>query len=187
MDFKRNNWNETEEGGMETFIGLVEVGLHPTIMTHIRETVGLGTEKFPFFIDYVFHYLKWTPKHRVQIVYIKEWRDVLGQYSQLFDSRHRISLRKPKGGWPESRKEIILSNLAVLAHEMVHAWQHESGRFVTAHSRGDKFTEWEGELWEATKHDWIDRPWEKEAVRMSHEIMISFIKMMNNIYGEKQR
>lgn len=180
MIFKTNEWIVNERGYTMTTVGTANIFLNGTTKEHFRDFIGLGEEKLPFFIDYVLSYLGWTPQTDIEIIYhSKPHMNDLGHYYKMDKPvvRHSISIRRPMSGWSGTKQNILMLNLYVVAHEMVHAWQEESGRLSHERSR---YTIWEGEEWDTEKHPWQDRPWEQEAESISRMIMKTFIEMMEN-------
>lgn len=94
--------------------------------------------------------------------------------AKLADQVHGYTLHEDH---PESRQFFITisskislkSQLTVIAHEMVHVKQFVSGALMKEHS--DTF-QWKGQACKDIHHlDYLDRPWEQEALSMQHSLI----------------
>lgn len=68
-----------------------------------------------------------------------------------------------------SSKLSLKSQLAVIAHEMVHVKQFLSGELI---KQQDQCYQWKGHKCLNTNHlDYLDRPWEQEALSIQDELV----------------
>jgi hypothetical protein len=178
-EFKTNWWKPTEWGGLETFIGLTSVEMRSCAVNYLENILGVGTDKFSFYMDYIFHYLEWNPGHDIVIFFDSRHGDTLGYYFYGEYLEHAIFVKNGQGWMQNLHKfQILMNNLSVLGHEMVHAWQQDRGDFFRSSSGGSIF--WKGDKWDEGSHEWGERPWEQEASKVSAEILQSFVNMMNS-------
>lgn len=69
-------------------------------------------------------------------------------------------------------KLSLKSQLAVIAHEMVHVKQFVHGELIKEQHHA---YQWKGRLCQNIHHlDYLDRPWEQEALSMQHKLIDLF-------------